>query len=113
MLEKRGAEWGDKVLIMGVSIDQTAESVKKHVEEKKWQAVSHYHRAGSDADSVYGVQGVPHVVLVDTNGKIVYIGHPASRKLESDIDNLLKGETLGGKEGEAGGAEGADADGFS
>jgi len=35
--------------------------------------------------------------LVDTNGKIVFKGHPASRKnLEEDFDKLLKGEPLEG-----------------
>ncbi|MFN9906264.1 MAG: hypothetical protein ACK56F_09095, partial [bacterium] len=35
--------------------------------------------------------------MVDTNGKIVFKGHPASRKnLEEDFDKLLKGETLEG-----------------
>jgi len=38
---------------------------------------------------------VPHVVLVDTEGKIVFKGHPASRQdLEKDFDVLLKGEKL-------------------
>jgi hypothetical protein len=36
-------------------------------------------------------------LLVDTNGKIVFVGHPASRDLEKDIDALLKGETLTGE----------------
>jgi hypothetical protein len=37
--------------------------------------------------------------LVDTNGKIVFKGHPASRKnLEEDFDKLLKGEPLEGLE---------------
>ena len=53
--------------------------------------------AGCTADKDYGVQGVPHVLLVDTKGKIVFVGHPASRKLEEDIDKLLKGETLSGE----------------
>jgi hypothetical protein len=56
--------------------------------------VEHYHRAGSTADQEYGVKGVPHVVLIDTEGKVVYIGHPASRDLEKDINTLLKGEAL-------------------
>lgn len=35
--------------------------------------------------------------MVDTNGKIVFKGHPASRKnLEEDFDKLLKGEILEG-----------------
>ena len=31
MLEHNGKRWGDRVRIIGVSIDQTAEAVVKHV----------------------------------------------------------------------------------
>jgi len=82
MLETRAAEWGDKVRIIGISIDQSTEAVVKHVKAKGWEKVEHFHRAGSSADEAYGVEGVPHVVLVDSKGKIAYIGHPASRTLE-------------------------------
>lgn len=34
--------------------------------------------------------------MVDTNGVIVFMGHPSNRKIEEDIDNLLKGEKLTG-----------------
>jgi len=40
---------------------------------------------------------VPHVVLIDTHGKIAFIGHPATRSLENDIDTLLKDEKLTGQ----------------
>jgi len=102
MLTHHGSRWGDKVRIIGISIDQTAEAVVKHVKAKKWEKVDHFHRAGSSADEDYGVKGVPHVVLIDTHGKIVYIGHPASRDLEKDIETLLKGDTLKGISGGAG-----------
>jgi len=36
-------------------------------------------------------------LLVDTKGNIVFVGHPASRDIEKDIDSLLKGETLSGE----------------
>jgi len=94
MLEHNGAKWGDKVRIIGISIDETVNAVVKHVQAKKWQKVEHFHRAGSTASYDYGVNGVPHVVLVDTEGKVVYIGHPTSRNLEQDINTLLKGEAL-------------------
>ena len=96
MLEKNGARWKDKVRIMGVSIDQSPDAVVKHVKAKKWTTVEHFHKGGSTADEDYGCQGVPHVVLVDTTGKVVYIGHPASRELEKDIETLLRGEPLTG-----------------
>ena len=40
------------------------------------------------------MEGVPHVALVDTEGKIVFVGHPSERDLEADINTLLKGEKL-------------------
>jgi hypothetical protein len=36
-------------------------------------------------------------MLVDGNGVIVFKGHPAVRKLEEDIEKLLKGEEITGE----------------
>ena len=99
MLVENEAKWGDKVRLIGLSIDSGTEEVKNHVEKKGWTKVEHYHvkTEGCTASKDYGVNGVPHVLLVDTTGKIVFIGHPASRNLEEDINALLKGETLTGE----------------
>jgi len=35
-------------------------------------------------------------LLVDKLGKIVFMGHPASRNLEKDINDLLEGKTITG-----------------
>jgi len=60
--------------------------------------VEHYHRHESDCSKVYGVQGVPHVMLIDAEGKIAFKGHPANRpNLEEDLDKLAKGEKLTGE----------------
>ncbi len=40
------------------------------------------------------MEGVPHVALIDTEGRIVFVGHPSERDLEADINTLLKGEKL-------------------
>lgn len=95
MLEHHSERWGDKVRIIGISIDQAPETVVKHVQAKKWEKVEHFHRAGSSCSNDYGVKGVPHVVLVDTEGKIAYIGHPAGTNLEENIETLLKGGKIG------------------
>lgn len=97
MLAKNGTKWDDKVKIVCISIDQTKEAVVSHVEKKDWQRPIHYHRDKSDCSQVYGVNGVPHVMLIDTKGKIVFKGHPANRSnLEEDFDTLLKGEEIFG-----------------
>jgi len=99
MLVKNKEAWGGNVRIIGLSIDQDADKLKSHVEAKEWTAVEHYwsRNGKNDAPTLYGVQGVPHCLLVDTHGKIVFIGHPASRKLEEDINTLLKGEAITGE----------------
>merc|ERR1712012_188962 len=81
-----------------------------HVDAKGWTAVEHYHvRNGKCvADKEFGVQGVPHVALVDKEGKIVFVGHPASRKLEDDINDLLDGKTLSGAGTTAAGGDDED-----
>lgn len=111
MLEKRKDDWAGKVRIIGVSIDQSKEKMVEHVNNKGWTAVEHYHRHKSDCSEVYGVSGVPHVLLLDTKGRIVFKGHPATRKdLEADFDTLLKGEPLTGDGAWVEGAAGPGAD---
>jgi len=98
MLAKRGKDWEGKVRIIGLSIDQSKDKLVSHVKDKNWGSVEHYFRAGSDASEVYSVRGVPHVMLIDQKGKIVYKGHPATRpNLEEDLDNLSKGVALTGE----------------
>jgi len=105
MIKEHGEAWGGKVRIIGVSIDKDAPTVQAHVEKNGWGNVEHYHRAKSSCSDDYKVQGVPHIVIVDTNGKIAFMGHPAHRKdLVADFNALLEGKTLEGveapKEGE-------------
>ena len=98
MLEDNKEKWGDKVRIIGLSIDQTPDKVKSHVEAKGWTTVEHYHiRNGKcNADKEFGILGIPQANLIDKNGKVVFVGHPASRKLEEDINKLFNGEKITG-----------------
>jgi hypothetical protein len=99
MLVKKKDEWANKVRIIGISIDQDREKLLSHVQTNKWEDVEHYHRANSTCSQTYGVRGVPHVMLIDKQGTIVFKGHPASRpNLEDDLTKLGKGEVLTGAE---------------
>ena len=57
MIEQHGAGWGDKVRVVGLSIDQDVSKLINHVEDKKWTSVEHYHvRNGKcTASGEYGV----------------------------------------------------------
>jgi hypothetical protein len=98
MLTNNAEKWGDKVKIIGLSIDKDAETVKNHITDKGWLKPIHYWRSTSNCSDVYSVKGVPHVMIIDTNGKIAFKGHPANRPdLVADFDNLLAGKTLTGE----------------
>lgn len=97
MIEKHKAlgDW-EKVRIIGLSIDQDRSKLQSHVEEKKWTDVEHYwaRNGKSTCDKEFKIRGVPHCCLIDTHGKIVWVGHPASNDLEASINLLLEGKTL-------------------
>ena len=44
MLEKRQAEWGEKLRIIGLSIDQDKNMLLDHVISNGWTKVEHYWR---------------------------------------------------------------------
>merc|ERR1712226_1084833 len=108
MLEEHEGKWGGKVKIIGLSIDKDAATVKNHITNKGWTKPIHYWRSKSDCSDVYSVRGVPHVMLIDTKGKIAFKGHPANRPdLVADFDTLLAGGEITGEGcGPAAGAAG-------
>ena len=112
MLTKNKEKWEGKVRIIGLSIDNGVDVVKKHVDAKGWNAVEHYHVGNGKckASETYGSGGVPHVFLTDKNGKIVFMGHPMERDLEGDINKLINGEVITGK-GTGASAEEASSEG--
>lgn len=108
MIEDNKDKWGDKVQIYGFSIDGDAATVKNHVTKKGWTAVNQYWvRNGTcKADKQFSFRGVPFCVVLDTEGKVAFMGHPASRTFEEDFQTLLDGKKLTGA-----GTGGADGDG--
>ena len=72
MLENYAEKWGDKVRIICIHIGgYTAEKVEafvKHVDEKGWTKIEHYHSESRMFLEDYGSRGSPDVALVDTNG---------------------------------------------
>jgi len=42
MLEKREEDWGDKVRIVGLSVDKDMNKLKDHIEKEKWHKIEHY-----------------------------------------------------------------------
>merc|ERR1712032_937503 len=87
MLENHG-DWEGKVRIIGVSLDQDIPTIQTRVNDKGWNKVEHYWRNGNGFES-WEFKGIPHVALMDKEGKIVYKGHPGQGNLEEAIGKLI------------------------
>ena len=88
MIKSNGDKW-DNVRIIGLSIDDDAQTVKNHCTAKGWTQVEHVQVGSSGAADNWGITGVPHCALVNKNGEIVWRGHPMSVDLEAEINKLL------------------------
>ena len=94
---RRAKDWAGKAVILGLSIDDAPDLVVKHCRTRGWDNLRQLWCGdgekkgwGCEAVEVYGIRGVPTALLLDSNGKIVWRGHPASFKVEEEIDKLLK-----------------------
>ena len=61
------------------------------------QNIEHWIADLSNCKEQYNVESIPHLMIIDKNGKIAFKGHPHVRlNLEIDIDALLSDKELDG-----------------
>ncbi len=96
VVKRRHRNWDSRVHILAVSIDDSRDIVAPYVKKRGWNHVRHLwtgqaNRTGfkSPAAKKFGINGVPTAILIDPNGVIVWRGHPKSRNIETQIDELL------------------------
>jgi hypothetical protein len=108
MLQKNSA-WEGKAKIIAISLDDATQAVKDRIAEKNWNKVGSVwggeNGFGSSASQSFQVQGIPTCALVHKS-KILWVGHPSERNLESDINSLIAGEEFKSKAPEADAATG-------
>ncbi len=95
-LVRRRTDWESRVAMLGLSIDADLETIRAHVERTGWNAVRQLFCGEGAWESApartFGIRAVPTALLVDSSGKIVWRGHPASIDLEARIDELVASE---------------------
>ena len=77
--------------IVGISLDSNKESWKKATGDLQitWPQFSNLKGWAEDCASVYGVNGIPHTVLIDKDGKIIERGL-SEDALEFKLEELLE-----------------------
>jgi hypothetical protein len=96
MAEHHQKDWKGKVRIIAISLDTDMSKAAKMLRKKdKWKLFEQYFVGKSNVLEEWGIKKVPHIVLVDKNGKIAYRGNPGARAdVYRDIQALLRGEKL-------------------
>ncbi|HWB13058.1 MAG TPA: M56 family metallopeptidase [Pirellulales bacterium] len=98
---EQGNAWKDRVIIVPVSIDSEQTRVRSHVHEREWTGLDHFWSGGpegadfeSPAARAFVVSGVPQSVLIGTDGRILWRGHPLDQTdgldVKSRIERALK-----------------------
>ena len=101
LAQQHADDWKRHVLIAPVSIDQTVEIVKKHITERGWNHLTHYwtgdgDHAGFDSSAMrtFVGSGVPESILIGSNGRIFWRGHPMDdhdgQDLKARIEAAMK-----------------------
>jgi thiol-disulfide isomerase/thioredoxin len=98
-------KYGDKVNIVGIS-NEDQPTVKPFIEQMG--AKMDYHVGIADVATygsyMEGVDGIPHAFVVDTNGTVVWAGHPGT--MEATLSAVVAGTFDGKKASAIGKAEG-------
>ena len=87
-------DWGDQVAIVPLSIDDTIQIVRAHVQKRGWTNTFNVWAGDggwvSPPAKAFRVTGVPTTYIIDARGKIIGAGHPASLPVTETVDGLLK-----------------------
>ncbi|MEM7147958.1 MAG: TlpA disulfide reductase family protein, partial [Verrucomicrobiota bacterium] len=86
-------EWGDRVELVALSIDDTREKLADHLEAKGWDQTRNVWAGEaaweSDAVKAYAVRGVPTAFVIDAEGKVAHVGHPGAMDIPAIVSGML------------------------
>lgn len=87
-------DWGDRVAIVPLSIDDALETARKHVNQRGWTNTMNVWAGEGGWQSkpakTFRVTGVPTSYVIDQQGKIVWAGHPATADFGQLVEAALK-----------------------
>jgi thiol-disulfide isomerase/thioredoxin len=92
-LKEMHASWAEKVAIVPLSIDDTLDIVRKHVNKRGWTNTFNVWAGEggwrSAPAKAFRVSGVPTTYIIDAKGRIVEAGHPAAMRLVDKVEEAL------------------------
>jgi bla regulator protein BlaR1 len=93
-LRQEHPDWKEQVAIVPLSIDDTLQVLRNHLEKHGWTNTFNVWAGdggwASAPAKTFRVSAVPTTYIIDSRGKIINAGHPASMKIGDEVDALLK-----------------------
>ncbi len=83
-------KYKDKGLVVIGHTDGSSQNLEQFIKDKP---IHYIVSVGENIGDVYGVTGIPHVYIIDPDGKVAWHGHPASLD-EKVVSDLLKNVRL-------------------
>ncbi|QDU32001.1 Thiol-disulfide oxidoreductase ResA [Poriferisphaera corsica] len=72
------AAQGKKVVLMGVSLDSDRGKMARFVKQKGMDWTHVFGGRSSREAAFFGVNGIPSIYIIDPNGEVAWVGHPAN-----------------------------------
>ena len=92
-LRQEHPDWKNRVAIVPLSIDDTLPVLRNHLEKHGWTNTFNVWAGDGGWQSApaktFQVTAVPTTYIIDTRGKIIKEGHPATMKIGNEVDALL------------------------
>lgn len=86
--------WGDKVVVIPVSIDDTMKVVREHLDRRGWTNTFNVWAGEggwhSSTAKTYRVTSVPTTYILDPKGTIAWAGYPAGDTVAAQVDRVLR-----------------------
>jgi len=93
-LRNEHPDWKDRVAIVPISIDDTEDVLRKHLDKRGWTNTFNVWAGDgawtASAPRTFRVRGVPTTYIIDSKGKILRSGHPGSMPIGDLVEGALK-----------------------
>ncbi|HTB83514.1 MAG TPA: thioredoxin-like domain-containing protein [Candidatus Sulfotelmatobacter sp.] len=87
-------DWQDKVVIVSLSIDDTMDIVRKHIDKRGWTNTFNVWAGDGGWESApaqaFHIKGVPTTYILNADGKVVVAGHPVGLRIPETVERLLR-----------------------
>lgn len=87
-------DWGDRIQIVTVSIDDQLKEAQTHIADRNWTTTPNAWAGEggwkAPAAKAFRINGVPTLYVLDRDGKVAWAGHPGSPEGVRVVENQLR-----------------------